>query len=212
MIKIGLFPLNLVLFPEAVYPLHIFEDRYKELINRCIEDEKEFGINLVTSSKMYDVGCTAMVENVTKRYPDGKLDINVVGIRRYNLVGFSEAEKSYYTGEAEFFFDRDELLDEPGLLDVINLFNEVAKSVKLVNIQPISADDINTKFPSYFIAQKSGLTPMQKQELLEMKSENNRLSYLRRHLRNIIPALNEAQQIEKIVQNDGYLTPNQLGR
>lgn len=212
MVKIGLFPLNLVLFPESIYPLHIFEDRYKKLLNKCIEEDSEFGINLVTSSKMYDAGCTAKVHQVTKRYPDGKLDLNVIGVRRYNLMGFSENENPYYTGEIEFFSDRDEILDEPGLIDVLELFNEVAAQIKLVNIKKLTIDDITSKYPSYFIGQKAGLTPMQKQELLEMKSENNRLSYLRRHLKNIIPALNEAQQIEKIVQNDGYLTPNQFNR
>lgn len=212
MVKLGLFPLNLVLFPEAIYPLHVFEERYRILINKCIDQEIEFGINLVTSSKMYDAGCTAKVHQVTKKYPDGKLDINVIGVRRYNLMGFSEHENPYYTGEIEFFSDRDEILDEPGLIEVLNLFNEVASAIKLVNIKKINVEDIKTKYPSFYIGQKSGLTPMQKQELLEMRSENNRLSYLRRHLRNIIPALNEAQQIEKIVQNDGYLTPNQFFR
>ncbi|MDC1067893.1 LON peptidase substrate-binding domain-containing protein [Candidatus Kapabacteria bacterium] len=210
MVKLGLFPLNLVLFPEAIYPLHIFEDRYKKLINTSIDNGEEFGINLVTSSKMYDFGCTAKVHQVTKRYADGKIDLNVIGVRRYSLIGFSEHEMPYYTGEIEFFSDRDELLDEPGLIDVINLFNELASTIKLVNIKRLKLEDLETKYPSFFIAQKSGLSPIQKQELLEMKSENNRLSFLRRHLKNILPALNEAQQIEKVVQNDGYLSPNQF--
>lgn len=210
--KIGLFPLNLVLFPESIFPLHIFEDRYKELINQAIDNDTEFGINLLTSSKMYDIGCTAKVVNVLKKYSDGRLDINVIGVKRYELNGFNEGEKPYFVGDIEIFNDREEILDEPGLIEVVSLFNQVAKTIKLVQIQKINLDELESKFPSFYIAQKAGLTPMQKQELLEMKSENNRLSYLRKHLKNIIPALNEAQQIEKIVQNDGYLTPNQFNR
>lgn len=208
--KIGIFPLNIVLFPESVFPLHIFEERYKELINESINNDEEFGINLLNNQKMFEVGCTAKVTKVIKRYDDGKLDINVTGIQRYRLDKFNDGERAFYVGEVDHIFDKDELLDEMNLIEAVDLFNEVARQIKIIKIDELTIDDLKTQTPSFTIAQKSGLSPVQKQEILEMTSENNRLSYLRRHLKQIIPAINEANQVEQIVKNDGYIKPNLL--
>ena len=208
--KIGLFPINIVLFPDSVFPLHIFEDRYKTLINECIDNDEEFGINLLNESKMFDVGCTAKVLNVLKRYDDGKLDVNVQGIQRFRLQNFNDGEKPYYIGEVDHLFDKDELLDEMNLIETVELFNEVAKQIKIIKIDELKIDELTTKKASFIIAQKAGLSPIQKQELLEMTSENNRLSYLRKHLKQIIPVINEANSIEEIVKNDGYIKPSLL--
>ena len=70
-----LFPLEVVLFPRTQFPLHIFEDRYKEMIGDAVRDNSEFGIVLTAEKGIVSTGCTAVVEEVTQRYPDGRLDI-----------------------------------------------------------------------------------------------------------------------------------------
>ncbi len=208
--NIGLFPLEIVLFPESIFPLHIYEERYKGLINKCIDNDEEFGVNLIFQNKMHDVGTTAKLVNVLKKYDDGKLDINIMGLQRYKLNSFSDGEEKWFTGEIEYVFDKEEPLDELLLLEALKLFNELVDKIKIVNINKILYEEITTELPSFLIAQKSGLSPIQKQELLEMHSENHRLAFLKKHLKTVIPVLQEAFQIDKIVKNDGYILPQQF--
>jgi len=207
---IGLFPIEIVLFPESIFPLHIYEDRYKELIYQSIKRDEEFGVNLIFENKMHDIGCTAKVVSILKKYSDGKLDINIKGLQRYKLNSFSDGEEKWFTGEIEYIFDKEEPRDELLVLEAIKLFNELIGKIKIVNIDEIVYEDLKTEFPSFLIAQKSGLSPIQKQDLLEMHSENHRLEFLKQHLRTVIPVLQEAFQVDKIVKNDGYILPQQF--
>jgi Lon protease-like protein len=99
-----LFPLQVVLFPGALLPLHIFEDRYKEMIGEAIQEQTEFGILLATSQGLASVGCTAMVEKVLKQYSDGRMDILTRGRRRFELLLVNE-ERSFLRGSVEFLED-----------------------------------------------------------------------------------------------------------
>lgn len=205
--KIGLFPLGIVLFPESSYPLHIFEERYKKLINTCIEEKTVFGINYTDQAKMSDVGCTAYVSDIMKKYDDGRMDILVTGKERYRMIRFSEGDKPYYTADIEYFNDDSEIREQILVNDTVKIFNDIAKRIKYVNIEPIDIDKIDNHYLSFLMAQKSGMDAKQKQNLLEMKSENERLKILRNHLRRLKPLIKEAESITKIVMNDGYYKP-----
>src|SRR3954452_15477343 len=78
-----LFPLSLVVFPRTRLPLHIFEERYKEMIGIAIREESEFGIVLAKDEGIVNAGCTVKVERVLHRYPDGRMDILTMGQRRF---------------------------------------------------------------------------------------------------------------------------------
>lgn len=101
-----LFPLSLVLFPRTPLPLHIFEERYKLMIGEAIRDSSEFGIVLLKDGDIVRTGCTAVVEQVTQRYPDGKLDILTRGKRRFRIQNLDDG-KDYLRGKVEFFEDID---------------------------------------------------------------------------------------------------------
>lgn len=205
--RLGLFPLQIVLFPESVFPLHIFEEKYKELINKCLADKTPFGINLSVSTKIYNVGCSAQILDVVKKDEKGNLDITVRGIRRYSMDEFEESENKYLVADVEFFDDTDKELDKRLFDKTIEEFNKIAEFVNSIKIEKISQSEISKIYPSYLIAQKAGLTLAQRQELLEMKSENKRLSYLLDHLKKIQPMLKEAEFVQTIIKNDGYLKP-----
>ena len=104
-----LFPLRVVLFPRTQIPLHIFEDRYKEMIGEACR-KSEFGIVLAAEKGIVGTGCTAVVEEVTQTYPDGRMDV-VVGVRRFEIVDL-DTEKSYLRGSVDFF--NDDETDEAG--------------------------------------------------------------------------------------------------
>ncbi len=207
MTKIGLFPLSIVLFPESAYPLHIFEERYKLLINECYKEKKPFGINYINSKGMNHIGCTAIVSDIFKLYSDGRMDILVAGVQRYKIINMEEGYKPYYTATIEFFDDDVSEYDLDTLNECINLFNDLASKIKTVQIDPIDIEKLNTSLPSFYISQKSGLSNDQKQALLEMRNENQRLVYLIRHLKKLSPMIHQATTISQIVKNDGYIKP-----
>ena len=99
---IPLFPLNVVLMPGAPLPLHIFEDRYKQMVNECLEQESEFGMVFADESGTRDVGCTARIVELVERYEDGRMLILVEGSRRFRLNNVLTG-KPYYIGEIDFF-------------------------------------------------------------------------------------------------------------
>ncbi len=103
-----LFPLQVVVFPRMRLPLHIFEDRYKEMVNDAVRDNSEFGIVLARDEGIVNAGCTVVVEKVTEVYPDGRMDILTAGRRRFEILRLNE-EKDYLQAEVQFFDD-----DEPG--------------------------------------------------------------------------------------------------
>lgn len=101
-----LFPLSVVLLPATPLPLHIFEDRYKKMMSEVIAASTEFGVVLAKDEGIVNIGCTAMVDRVLQRYPDGRLDLLAVGQRRFRIVNVDE-ELSYLRAEVEYFNDED---------------------------------------------------------------------------------------------------------
>jgi ATP-dependent Lon protease len=101
-----LFPLQLVAFPGSAIPLHIFEERYKEMVGEAEARSSEFGIVLAKEGGIANAGCTVVVEKVLRRYPDGRFDLIARGQRRFEILSLDQ-EKDYLRGEVEYFFDED---------------------------------------------------------------------------------------------------------
>jgi Lon protease-like protein len=99
-----LFPLSVVLLPGNRLPLHIFEDRYKEMIGIILQTRGEFGVVMAADGGIAQIGCTAALERVAREYEDGRLDIETVGRRRFSIVSLDE-EKSYLRAAVDFFDD-----------------------------------------------------------------------------------------------------------
>lgn len=209
--KIGLFPLSIVVFPESSLPLHIFEPRYKQLVARSLEDGVVFGINLVDSSKLYPSGCTAEITEIFRRYPDGRMDVAVTGRKRYELRALYEGDEPYYTGMVEYFDDRPEELDTALRTTTIDMYNELIRIVYPHSHSELLIEDDVYGNVSFFMAQKSGLDINNKQQMLEMRSENDRLRMLHTILEATLPELRRKEKIQQIIMNDGYLPPSQLG-
>ncbi|HTA42021.1 MAG TPA: LON peptidase substrate-binding domain-containing protein [Bryobacteraceae bacterium] len=103
-----LFPLQLVAFPGSAIPLHIFEERYKEMVGEAEREGTEFGIVLAKEGGIVNAGCTVVVEAVLQRYPDGRFDVVTRGRRRFEIVSLDQ-EKDYLRGEVRYFEDEDEV-------------------------------------------------------------------------------------------------------
>ncbi|HEX4227402.1 MAG TPA: LON peptidase substrate-binding domain-containing protein [Bryobacteraceae bacterium] len=99
-----LFPLSTVLLPATPLPLHIFEDRYKEMLRDLNPNRGEFGVVLAKDDGIVNIGCSATVDRVFQRYPDGRMDLLAMGRRRFQVISLDE-EKSYLRASVEFFND-----------------------------------------------------------------------------------------------------------
>jgi len=108
-----IFPLPLVLLPTEVAPLHIFEERYKRMINLCIEEGAEFGIVWLGDSGLADVGCTARITELIDRMDDGRMNIVVRGVRPFRLLRRVE-ELPYPAGDVEMLEDEVDATDTQG--------------------------------------------------------------------------------------------------
>lgn len=210
MFKIGLFPLNLIIFPNSYYPLHIFENRYKILIKDILEGEKKFGINYVSKSKMYEIGTVVEVTEVLKKYDNGSIDIVIKGDCRFILDNLIEGQKPYFIGQCSEYNDIDNSYNIFELSELVDIYNEIVSSVFNLKSEVVSHKDFKDVSPSFFIAQKSGLEFSQKQELLEIQSEDLRIKYLLKQLKSLLPQIKNVESIKKIIQSDGYINPQKF--
>jgi Lon protease-like protein len=202
--RLPLFPLQVVLFPASRLPLHIFEDRYKVLVNQCIRDDREFGIVLADGGEVAAVGCTARIVAVLKVYDDGQLDIVVEGCRRFRVHRFDEKRAPYTVGEVEFFGPAAEHVDGSLVDETIRLYNELVTLVYKEKVETIDRRAVPEEL-SFVIVQKAGMDVTRRQQVLETPSETERLKLLRDYLQEIVPKLEKAGEIERIVRGDGYL-------
>jgi len=99
-----LFPLQVVLFPRTELPLHIFEERYKQMVSEVLRGKTEFGVVQAGEKGIVNTGCTATIEKVVKEYPDGRMDLVTIGRRRFEIIMLND-EKPYLRGAVEFFDD-----------------------------------------------------------------------------------------------------------
>lgn len=208
--KIGLFPLKLVLFPGTFYPLHIFEERYKTLINRCYKDNLEFGISLQTGTIVSEIGCRATIHKILNRYENGRMDIVVKASSRFKLYEINKNEEPYFVGSIADYEDTDSSIDILLLKRCIDSFNIMIDMIKELKIEKVDITKIDTMTPSFILAQKAGMTLERRQKLLESRIENDRLKIVLDQLEIIIPSLESTQRLNAIVKNDGYLKPDEL--
>jgi len=173
-----LFPLNVVLFPQMDLPLHIFEERYKQMIKECMEVRQEFGVILVQESSVGSVGCAAAIMRVVKRYDDGRMDIITRGTRRFEIV-MLDREMPYLRGEPQFFDDEPSTApqDHSMRMKAIQLFSELEELLGLEQ-SPSGGDKPELGHPQLSFQLMSRLPGDLefKQSLLQFRSENERLA------------------------------------
>jgi ATP-dependent Lon protease len=198
--SLPLFPLNLVLYPSEQLPLHIFEERYKDLTHYCLDHEVPFGIVRSEEDTLADVGTTARIQRVVNRYEDGRLDIAVRGEERFRLLEVHQ-DKSYYTADVALLEDESEALD-PDLKE-----RAITQHMKLLElagrtVRPDLYKDVEKL--SYVLARNAVLEGEQKQELLERSSENERIEYLIRHFETLIPRVEQKEDVNRRIRSNGH--------
>lgn len=197
--RLALFPLQNVVFPGEKLPLHIFEERYKQLIQDCESTGITFGIPVFLNNRL-EYGTEVELAEVVKSYPSGAKDVICRGLRVFRIREFDHQEKGkiYAGGDVEFLEDIDDP-EEEQISQLIDLITELYVHLEV----PAPKFDRDT-FRSFTYAHKIGLSLQQEYSLLKQTSEKQRLSYLINHLLITIPIVQEMNRAKYVIELNGH--------
>lgn len=197
-----MFPLEVVLFPRTPLPLHVFEDRYKEMVGEILATHSEFGVVLAGEKGIVNTGCTAIVEKVIQKYPDGRMDILTKGRRRFEIILLND-EKSYLRGAVDFFDDDDA---QPAPPDVHRKALEGYRKLREVDDDSSAYDpEMNDPQLSFQLAQT--LPDLNfRQVLLAMRSEAERMKQLADFFPTYVWKRRETAHMRDLAPRNGHGT------
>lgn len=212
-----LFPLPLVLLPNEILPLHIFEPRYRRLLDDLEGENGIFGVNLLVSDSgtadrppAGSIGCAAEIKELQK-LPDGTSNIITMGLARYRLLEYVETGDPYLVGDVEFYKDRPD--DDPSLNEladeVFGLFERVAKAAFKLSGSRGSFPEIPRSDPeqlSFLISAAFNLDNEIKYELLELDKTNQRLGRLKELLVSTVSKMEESAEMVSLSKKNGHST------
>ncbi len=195
-----LFPLQVVLLPGAELPLHIFEDRYKEMMTEVIRDHLEFGVVLAGDKGIANTGCTATVERVLRQYPDGRMDIVTNGRRRFEILMLND-ERSFLRGTVEFFDDEEFEPTTPEIqARAIEGYNALQA---LSSNEPLELLERNKPQLSFLLAQPVPDLTF-RQGLLATRSEAARLRQIAEFLPGYLMRQRRLQHVKEVAPRNGH--------
>lgn len=194
-----LFPLEIVVFPGAPLPLHIFEPRYKEMIGECLSQNRPFGMVRAKENALSAIGCSARIIEVIKKYEDGRLDIAAEGAQRFEIIQVNQ-ERSFLQAEVAFFDDEPSIVSKTAADTVIQLHEQLfAVMGQTVEI------DRDEAFLSFRLAQDLPVDLDFKQTLLEMKSEAERVEILTEYYQATIPKIENSLRVRQRASGNGHV-------
>ena len=196
--RFPLFPLGLVLLPGEVVPLHIFEERYRTMIGECLEHGGEFGIVWSGDDGIRDVGCAAEVAQLIETTEDGRMNILVKGTRRFTLERRIE-DMPYPAGDVAWVEDTDEVEGEEAGRAARKAYADLVERV--TEARPDESD--LTELDAYGMASTIAFEPGEKQRLLELRSEDERLELLARLCATALGNLTRSQEAAERASTNG---------
>jgi Lon protease-like protein len=202
--EIGLFPLELVLLPSERVPLHIFEDRYRELIGECLEHESEFGLILETDDGIREIGTRTAVLEVIHTFDDGRMNVLVEGQTRFRVLRLTEG-RSFRTAEVEALEDDGERATQAEVEKVLAVFRRL---VTVAEAEEIEEPKASSPALSYELASRVDFGHELKQELLELRSERRRLHRLAELLERAVTGLTREAEVRERASGNGKVTPH----
>ena len=199
-VLLPLFPLQVVLLPGSELPLHIFEDRYKEMIGEVLRDKIEFGVVLASEKGIVNTGCTATVARVLRKYGDGRLDILTVGRRRFEILLVND-ERSFLRGAVEFF-DDDEA--QPAAPDVLEKAIEGYNALQAVSSDdPLSSTEAADPQLSFRLARPVSDLAF-RQMLLATRNEADRIRQVAEFLPDFVVRARRIQSVKDAAPRNGF--------
>lgn len=194
-----LFPLGVVLMPDMPLPLHIFEERYKELMNDIVPRAAEFGVVLAKPEGIANLGCTATVERIISKYADGRMDLIAVGRRRFAISSLDNG-KAYLRAEVEFFADEAELEPPP------NLRKKAAGAYRrLSDLEDSEQSGEEPRDPVSFQIAQLIFDLDKRLTILSLRSETERLEYINSILPGYIAQREQTLLAKRLAPRNGHV-------
>ncbi|MFN2457742.1 MAG: LON peptidase substrate-binding domain-containing protein [Chitinophagaceae bacterium] len=198
---IPIFPLNIVVYPGEQVNLHIFEPRYKQLINECYKQGKPFGIPAVIEKRLQDYGTLAKVTEITTVNDNGEMDIKTHGDKVFRILEvIKEIPEKLYSGAIVNYPQNHDSGDPELMRKVINSIRELHR---LLNVNKDFKKN-EEKIKAYDVAHHVGLSLQEEYELLNLMHERQRQEYLKRHLAKVIPMVAEMEQLKEKIKQNGH--------
>jgi Lon protease-like protein len=206
--ELPLFPLPFVLFPSMMIQLHIFEDRYKEMIGECLKTRGEFGVLFYNdkNNQLSNVGCSASIVQLLNLYDDGRMDILIEGQRRFQALEFIQ-RRSFLEASVEFFDDdTEEDVPDDVLSQVLNTYQEMIR-LQTKGVGAIKGIFDPVQF-SFIISSTIEIEWSEKQTLLELTSTTERIVKLKTALDDSVNRLKELRDMERHAGRNGHSKPD----
>lgn len=195
-----IFPLQLVVFETEELKLHIFEPRYKKLIQQCETEQSLFGMPLVIGNTLQGTGTMLGIKKIENKYANGEMDIVCIAHHRFELTEIvpsndDETAASAFGKKLPFIHNEDKELN----LRITDLIND------LIHFQNIHSDAIHLdQFQFYKWVHKCGLTTEKELEMVSLQTTYERQLYLLEHLKNLISSQEEIGRMKKMIQLNGH--------
>ncbi len=213
--QLPIFPLPVVLMPFELLPLHIFEERYQNMLEDIKAEKSLFGLSyfkpeetILDKPAIDSVGCVAEVREAHS-LPEGRSNILTIGIIRYRLVEFVDTDEPYFIGKVEFFEDFEEDKESLQALadEVFALFRRIAEAAHKLSNQQGVFPEMPQAAPeqlSFLVCAAFNLESDLKYQLLESRSTTERLEKLRKILKQSVNRVEDSAEIHKIAQTNGF--------
>ena len=198
---IPIFPLGIVVYPGEDLNLHIFEPRYKQMINECYAAKKPFGIPAVIENKVQDYGSLMQVTELFHVHDNGEMDIKTKGLKVFRILEvIKEVPVKLYNGAIVNYPDNYEKRNPEMMRKVMKSIRDLHKLLK------VSKDFIkeDSDLKCYDVAHHIGLSLEEEYELLALLDERQRLEYIKRHLTKVIPLLTGMEQLKEKIKLNGH--------
>jgi len=198
---VPIFPLGIVVFPGEKLNLHIFEERYKQLVNQCFAEKKPFGIPVVIQDRIAEMGTVVGITEIVKVYEDGKMDIRTEGLTIFKVLEIIKTVPDKLFSGA--------IVDYPASNDAKNvvmmrrIMVQIRELHKLLNVTK-DFKKPDEELLSYDIGHHAGLSLEEEYEFLGLMHESQRLEYLKRHLKKIIPIITGTENLKERIQLNGH--------
>jgi len=198
---IPIFPLGVVVYPGESLNLHIFEPRYKQLINECHKEKKSFGIPAIINNQLQDFGTLVKVIEITKVHENGEMDIKTEGEKVFRILEVIKEipDKLYCGAIVNYPTNR----QKGNIVFMQLIINSIHELHRLLNISK-DFKKPNEEITAYDVAHHVGLSLQEEYELLNLMDERQRMEYLKRHLAKVIPMVSEMESLKKKIKLNGH--------
>jgi Lon protease-like protein len=202
-LRFPLFPLGLVMLPGELVPLHIFEERYKQMIGECLDEDREFGILWMADDELKEVGCAARITRVLEKFDDGRLNILAEGTTPFRMerrIG----DMAYPAGDVVLLDDAPDE-DDAALERARTTYADLVEEVTDARPEPETLSGLG----AYGMAATVDINPAAKQALLELRSEPARLEQIEGLFAEALRRIRTAAKVAEQASGNGHLKPGE---